>query len=580
MVLTSLLVALAGCGAPGPGPAPAPAPPADCSQDASLDWDSVGRPLLTTWCTPCHSSSLSETARSGAPEGLDLDTYASVVQWSEQILASAGTSDRMPPAGGMSDTERRLLSDWIPCGLPGGGPEPAEPCATLAPAPGDHPLDASLCRDYNALSGDLVVEGDASALSCLCSVEGELELSSAGGSVHLPLLSAVGGSVRLQGSSITTLDLPELRTVGGSLIVVDNPSLERLSLDHLRELGALTVTDNERLQRLDLSSVHRIHKGGLLIERNDQIEVIDLARLSHLEGDLVIALHPRLEQLNNLDAIEYIGGHLEIRDNAMSWMGEMPRLESLGGNLVLSGNSGLGVWVALGDTTTIGGGVQISGNPELEILSIGRSLQTVGGRLEIVDNASLSEIDPLPALTRIDDVLEIRGNPSLVALPGFASLGRAGGVIIEDLPSLESMGPFDVVQGITGEVRFVDLPLLSTIAPFPVVDVSGGVHVLRTGTDDLYALSRLQSAGSLTVDDNPRLVRLVGLAALEQTAGELALTNNPSLRQISALVGVSAVGGDLRIADNPSLPRTQVDLVTTAIGSGVAGAVDVHDNGP
>lgn len=35
----------------------------------------AAEPVLRTWCTPCHSSSLTGADRSGAPEGLDFDTW-------------------------------------------------------------------------------------------------------------------------------------------------------------------------------------------------------------------------------------------------------------------------------------------------------------------------------------------------------------------------------------------------------------------------------------------------------------------------------------------------------------------------
>lgn len=104
-----------------------PEPEIDVCEDSVLDWDSFGEPFVRSWCTGCHSASLAEADRQGAPLGVDFDTLTGV--WAEidgiRNLAVDGRS--MPPAGGPGDDARALLGEWIGCGAPGQDQDPIPP---------------------------------------------------------------------------------------------------------------------------------------------------------------------------------------------------------------------------------------------------------------------------------------------------------------------------------------------------------------------------------------------------------------------------------------------------------------------
>lgn len=114
--LLSLLL-LAGC-PETPGPEDDP-----CPDDSLVNYENFAAPLFLTWCVPCHSSYLPAEDRQDATETVNFDTYAGVIDQLERIYVRAveavgegGSS--MPPAGGTSDEERALLSEWIACGAP------------------------------------------------------------------------------------------------------------------------------------------------------------------------------------------------------------------------------------------------------------------------------------------------------------------------------------------------------------------------------------------------------------------------------------------------------------------------------
>jgi hypothetical protein len=111
--------------APG-GP---PLPP--CPPDDVLTWRSFGAGFLLTWCTGCHSSSLPEEARQGAPLATDFDTYALYKPFERLVYERAVTeahafaedpeaaASPMPPAGLVPEADRKRLAQWIACGSPG-----------------------------------------------------------------------------------------------------------------------------------------------------------------------------------------------------------------------------------------------------------------------------------------------------------------------------------------------------------------------------------------------------------------------------------------------------------------------------
>jgi uncharacterized membrane protein len=96
------------------------APAADsgaCQERAPpLTWASFGQGWMGKHCVGCHSSLLPEAERNGAPVGIDLDTWEDAVAWGPRIAArSLGDAPTMPPGGGPSVEERRLLAEWLEC---------------------------------------------------------------------------------------------------------------------------------------------------------------------------------------------------------------------------------------------------------------------------------------------------------------------------------------------------------------------------------------------------------------------------------------------------------------------------------
>ena len=91
--------------------------PVDCATETN--WTTVGAPFVYTWCTPCHSPTLTGADRQGAPEGANFATLADVqgqaAAFEARVFAESGM---MPPAGGPSTAELEAVAAWLDCGLP------------------------------------------------------------------------------------------------------------------------------------------------------------------------------------------------------------------------------------------------------------------------------------------------------------------------------------------------------------------------------------------------------------------------------------------------------------------------------
>jgi len=90
----------------------------DCDRQPPLDWDNFGDGFFSLHCTSCHSAKNSDVQRSGAPIGLDFDTYGEVVRDVSRIeVAALGNDAAMPPSGEPTEAEMTMLREWLACAV-------------------------------------------------------------------------------------------------------------------------------------------------------------------------------------------------------------------------------------------------------------------------------------------------------------------------------------------------------------------------------------------------------------------------------------------------------------------------------
>ena len=89
----------------------------DACETSYLSYDNFGEPFVLDWCRGCHSSAVPAGMRQKAPVAINFDTLEDVRNRRERILVRAGSlTATMPPAGGPTEEERKLLAEWLACG--------------------------------------------------------------------------------------------------------------------------------------------------------------------------------------------------------------------------------------------------------------------------------------------------------------------------------------------------------------------------------------------------------------------------------------------------------------------------------
>ena len=399
--------------------------------DNTSTWENTGEPIMDTWCTPCHSASVTGEQRNGAPDEVDFDTLEDVRAWSHRILIQAALSDNMPPAGGLSTTERADLQEWIACGTPGAErtdiTEIEISCDTLIWYFGA--LDDDVCRFANAIDADVTIEGQD--YGCLCEVTGTLSVES---TAVLPRLIHVGGDLIITGEAVEQVELSALQAIDGELLVHDTIQLQVLDLPRLETAGGYVVTGNSGLLEIRNTDALISVSGPVEVSQNDALTGLDgfknlatagsiaisgnetlvasqaFHNLVEITGNLIVADHPSLRELKSFPDLETLDGRLEISANPLLVdIDVIPWLRSVGA-LTVSGSPAIPPLTGL---EAVDGDVRITANPGLVDLGGLGNLLTVGDDLVVQGNPNLTNISDLGAVTSVGGDLTLADNPTL-----------------------------------------------------------------------------------------------------------------------------------------------------------------------
>jgi len=243
------------------------------------------------------------------------------------------------------------------------------------PSTSESDATGSTSGDCRILSGQVTVKGEADlgALQDVCAIEGNLSIDHASvSSVHLPRLEWVSGILGVgYNESLVELDLPVLRAIGDSAVLLDNNALRAVRLPQLETVG----------------------DGPSIVWSNDVLAELSL---------------PALGAIGSLDALS---------NPALSVV-ELPAMTA--GRIVMNSNDALAhMNLPLLTTST---GIGIGASPELSTVTF-PSLVTVKN-LRLVQNGALRSVN-LPVLETVTDALDLYHNPNLATFtaPALATVG-------------------------------------------------------------------------------------------------------------------------------------------------------------
>ena len=109
LLLSTLLVAACG-GSDESDPLPD-----ECVDVPLVTYENFGAGFLAANCQSCHASTSAN--RNNAPANVTFDTKAQALQFRDRILVRSGVANGgMPPGGGLSEEQLRLVQAWLTCG--------------------------------------------------------------------------------------------------------------------------------------------------------------------------------------------------------------------------------------------------------------------------------------------------------------------------------------------------------------------------------------------------------------------------------------------------------------------------------
>ena len=458
---------------------------------------------------------------------------------------------------------------------------------------------ADFCATYDGVVGDLQLAGGGLPavvdLSCLVEVTGDFVVSAdTTEQLLLPSLWWVGGELRIAGNpSMSVLDVPSLRFVDGSLVLLDNAMVGAPVFSSLEEVGELARVDGGRFPVLtevvgnvglaadvELNAL-TVVGGGVTIRDGSLLDVslpglvsagpvelrsvaVRTVVLDALEtaASLTIEL-PALSTELSLAALTTVTGDVDVV--ASSDVVTAARLEAVDGWLHIEPD---GVSeVDLRGLATVAGEALVGGE-DLSLVRL-ESLEAVGGLLWLACPGC--DVLDLGQLSSVDGDLTLGAGLALESLD-LSNLGTvAGGLALTDAHRLRTLS-LPALTTLLDDTSIVSLEYLETVELPLLADPGGEVSIANLPaltSIDLSGLSLGALRGRIVIRDNPELVDL-SLAPLASEAGGLTLASSPGITELELpgllAIGELSVSGAFDTLDLSSLQSTTGDLTLAIDG--------------
>lgn len=254
-------------------------------------------------------------------------------------------------------------------------------------------------------------------------------------------------------------------------------------------------------------------------------------------------------QTNYPNCIE-IEGYLKIRGNDITNLDSLNVLTSIGGSLSVGyawplGNSNfnLASITGLQNVTSIGGDLIIEGNSVLTSLAGLNNITIVSGDLIIGNGYGFY----------------LFGNPLLNSIAA--------------LENLDSIGGYLIINYNSSLIDFTGLNNLTSI-PGSLFIWGNDVVCSLTGLDHITYIH-----GAFEIVGNDSLSDLGGVEELITIGGNLRIANNYNLTSLNGMENVSSIGGDLVIIANYVLSTCDVESICNYLQN-PSGSITISSNAP
>jgi gliding motility-associated-like protein len=323
---------------------------------------------------------------------------------------------------------------------------------------------------------------------------------------NYPNCTQVSGNLTVKGKGVTDLlFMKDIAQVDGDLNI-EQTSITSVPLDNLKSVGGdMVIYGNEFLQALHVSEISSIGNNLVIYGNRDLITISGFYEISSIH-------------------------HLAISDNYyLTSMPEFNKLESLTETTQIIENTHLKEIRGF-ESLVCATGIQIHGNDNLKIIdgfhSVVRILGSFGG-LSITVNTSLESIEGFENLEQVSYLIFSQNsgaNTPSNSIPSFRSLRISGYVYLRQSNFPKNYTGFENLIKVGG----VSIDGLRKIESF-------------TG------FNRIQTADFINVMENRHLKTLSAFKKLQETKFEFIIKRNSELYEIDDIKNLTKVGFDLGI---------------------------------
>ena len=413
------------------------------------------------------------------------------------------------------------------------------------------------------------------------------------------LLTEINGSLRLECSTLTTLDgLYGLKTITDSLIIKDG---DMTSFEGLRNLGTIggnfkVIAESSYSYYYSLNSLSSFKGLSGLKSIGGDFEVNAKSSSSYSSSSSLKSL----ASFEGLESLETIGGNFRViaESSSSSYSSSSSSLNSLSSFKGLSGLKSIG-----GDFEVNAKSSSYSSSSSLKSLASFEgleSLETIGGNFRVIAESSsysssyssssslnsLSSFKGLSGLKSIGGDFEVNAKSSsyssssslksLASFEGLESLETIGGnfkVIAGSYSSLESLSSFKGLSGLKSiggdfEVNAKYSSSLKSLASFEGLEsletIGGNFRVIAESSSSLNSLSSFKGLSGLksiggdfevnakSYSSLNSLASFEGLESLETIGGNFKViagsySSLESLSSFKSLSGLKSIGGDFEV---------------------------------
>jgi len=359
-----------------------------------------------------------------------------------------------------------------------------------------------------------------------------------------------------------------LESVAGFTYIHDNDLVDLVGLERLATIGDyLYIGQNFALQDFEgLAGLRSVGSFVHVTENPALLSTVGMGGLAEVGDFLHVTQNPQLQDLLGFASVDGVGGGLRIEANsALQSLAGLDNIRGVEGNLGVLANPQLADTSALENIERIGGNCLWQGNPQVSTLNLD-SLLTIDGYL-ILDN--------LPSLQTLDDLFGLQGINSslfiwetgLAQIDGLSDLAFIGGdVWIENNQELENIDGLSGITDVLGALRVDQNPNLTSAEGLAnLVNASAGLSLWGNFNLSTVNLAKLEFVGEyLRIGYSP--IEQMDAPALETIGGDLLVFGLDGPTSFTDLSSLTTIAGRLYYRDNPAIVEVSFPALTQVFG--------------